>query len=547
MKDQDDEPADGDHMEQDPPPVTSDSGLVEPPREAGEEREQLLRNAGGFSDLAEAAKRFQEEREQLLRNAGGFSDLAEAAKRFQEEREQLLRNAGGFSDLAEAAKRFQEEREQLLRNAGGFSDLAEAAKRFQEEREQLLRNAGGFSDLAEAAKRFQEEREQLLRNFPEFSGASEQTFARTYERLRAGFSNLSAARSLHYRPLKSVGALRTTAYSTEMTTSSTYFEQWETTVDSFEEFQSESAKLMDNNPDFSFLWRGQRDADWPLHSSLFRELCKVRGVRAPHQEHRTEEPFPTEADMVRAEMVILGHIRENWRFDDSSAMSTFARLQHFGAPTRLIDVSRNPLIAAWFATEANGETDEKDCRIFALATSTLPEDNEERSKQKQSSRISQADASYAVPFWHVMESDEKRGESLWGTGRLRRFWIPPLYESRISAQNAGFILDGVPLDSPDLDKYFLKPGGKEPWKIADRLAGGSISIRFSHVGKPVGRNLAKQLPPTFTIRITAKGKREIRRILNDRYSYSHATIYPDIQGAAEGIRYGLKDLIAGNG
>jgi hypothetical protein len=448
------------------------------------------------------------------------------------------------SKLADAAARIQVDREQLLGTAAGLSKLADAAARIQVDREQLLGTAAGLSKLADAAARIQVDREQLLTNFHEFSNSS---LARTFEVLRSDFSNLSAARSLHYRPLKSVGALRTTAYSTEMTTSSTYFEQWEATVDSFDEFQAESAKLMDNNRDFSFLWRGQRDADWPLHSSLFRELCRARGVRAPHQEHRAEEPFPTEADMVRAEAAILEHIRDNWRFDDPSAMSTFARLQHFGAPTRLIDVSRNPLIAAWFATEANGETDEKDCRIFALATSTLPEDNEERSKQKQSSRISEVDASHTVPFWHVMESDEKRGESLWGTGRLRRFWIPPLYESRISAQNAGFILDGVPLDSPDLDKYFLKPGGNEPWKIADRLASGSISVRFSHTGKPVGRNLAKQLPPSFTLRITAKAKREIRRILNDRYSYSHATIYPDIQGAAEGIRQGLKDLIVGNG
>jgi hypothetical protein len=328
-----------------------------------------------------------------------------------------------------------------------------------------------------------------------------------------------------------------------MTRSSTYFEQYESEVDSFEEFQRECSTLMDNHPEFRFLWRGQRDADWPMHSSLFRELWAANGVRGPHEKHRAEEPFPTETDMVRAEARILEHVRENWRFDDDSAMSTFARLQHFGAPTRLLDVSRNPLIAAWFATEENEETNDKDSRIFVLATSTMPEDYIERERQEESSKIGRRDASQLLPFWHPLETNKIRETNQWGTGRLRRFWIPPLYESRISAQNAAFILDGVPLDSPDLDKHFLKPGGKEPWKIADRLASGSISVRFSRPGRPVGRRLAKQLPPSFTIRITAKAKREIRQILHDRYSYSRATIYPDIQGAAEAVRAGLKDLL----
>jgi hypothetical protein len=330
-----------------------------------------------------------------------------------------------------------------------------------------------------------------------------------------------------------------------MTTSTTYFEQWESKVDSYEEFQQESSKLMDKNPEFSFLWRGQRDAEWALHSSLFRELWHIKGVRSPNEKHRLEEPFPTEADMVAAELAILDHVRDNWRFDDASAMTTFARLQHFGAPTRLLDVSRNPLIAAWFATETNKETDDKDCRIFALATSTLPENREEKTRQEQSSKVASADASQAFPFWHALEKNDVREASQWGTGRLRRFWIPPLYESRISAQNAGFILDGVPLDSPDLDRFFLKPGSDEPWRIADRLASGSISARFSHSGRRVGETIAKQLPPSFTIRITAKAKHEIRRILNDRYSYNHATLYPDIQGAAQSINGRLKDIIAG--
>jgi hypothetical protein len=367
--------------------------------------------------------------------------------------------------------------------------------------------------------------------------------SRVFEVAREGYNTLSAVRSLRYPSLKNLDGEETTAYSPEMTRSTTYFEQSELEVNSFDEFQRESSKLMDNHSEFNFLWRGQRDADWALHSSLFRELWRIKGVQAPDEAHRSEEPFPTEADMVDAELKILQFVREQWRFDDAGAMTIFARLQHFGAPTRLLDVSRNPLIAAWFATEMNEQTEAKDCRIFALATSTLPEDSEERSRQVESTRIDSSDANHHLPFWHALENNEVRAEKQWGTGRLRRYWIPPLYESRISAQNAGFILDGVPLSSPDLDKFFHKPNSQEPWKLADRLASGSISARFSRPGRPVGGRLARQLPPSFTFRITAKAKLEIRRILEARYSYSQATIYPDIQGAAQAISGNLSTLL----
>ncbi|MEZ2391753.1 FRG domain-containing protein [bacterium RCC_150] len=367
-------------------------------------------------------------------------------------------------------------------------------------------------------------------------------FAQVLETLRLQSGNLSAARALGYKPLKGTDAKAATVYSREMTSHSAYFEQWELELDSFEDFLGAVTRLSELHPEFTFLWRGQRDASWPLHSSLFRALWKAKGVRSPGENHRSSEPFPTEEDMVRAEASILAFVRQDWRFEDLGAMSTFARLQHFGAPTRLLDVSRNPLIAAWFATEESAETEDNDCRIFALATGTLPGTDLEMSTQALSSRVDSTEAASPDPFWQLLENDKVRAEYEWGTGRVRRFWIPPLYESRIAAQNAGFVLDGVPLSSPDLDQHFHRTGDQIPWTYGDRIASASITARFSKPNRRVGQRIATALPPSFTFRVSARAKQEIRKVLNDRFSYNYATIYPDIQGAAIAISARLREL-----
>ena len=364
------------------------------------------------------------------------------------------------------------------------------------------------------------------------------------ETLRSYSGNLSAARALGYRPLKEAAQKPSFVYSREMTSHASYFEQWEMEVDSFDEFLTAVNRLCRMHPGFTFLWRGQADADWPLQSSLFRAIWNAKGVQSPGHSRRTAEPFPTEDDMVRAEADILAFVREYWRFEDLGALSTFARLQHFGAPTRLLDVSRNPLIAAWFATAKEEETEERDCRIFALATGTLPGSELQKATQDTSSRVDSADAASPMPFWHTLHNDKLRAEYEWGTGRVRRFWIPPHYESRIAAQNAGFILDGVPLASPDLDRQFHKRGTETPWTYGDRLASASITTRFSRPNQPVGRRIATALPPSFTFRISARAKQEIRKSLSDHFSYNFASIYPDIQGAAMAMGGRLREIFS---
>ncbi|WP_371811094.1 FRG domain-containing protein [Tessaracoccus sp. MC1865] len=88
-----------------------------------------------------------------------------------------------------------------------------------------------------------------------------------------------------------------------------------------------------------FAWRGMSSIDFDLRSSLHRRLG-----------HKV-----TEDQMRRAELASLAEAR-NWGFgitenghvDD---LQLLADLQHFGAPTRLLDFTSNPMTALWFACQ----------------------------------------------------------------------------------------------------------------------------------------------------------------------------------------------------
>ncbi|TFC48932.1 FRG domain-containing protein [Cryobacterium shii] len=91
--------------------------------------------------------------------------------------------------------------------------------------------------------------------------------------------------------------------------------------------------------DQRFAWRGMSSADYPLWSSLHREL----GSNS------------TEADVRAAETQLLWEARK-WglgtqptgHVDDLQLLSD---LQHYGIATRLMDFTNNPMTALWFACQ----------------------------------------------------------------------------------------------------------------------------------------------------------------------------------------------------
>lgn len=89
-------------------------------------------------------------------------------------------------------------------------------------------------------------------------------------------------------------------------------------------------------------FRGQADANWPLHSTLARRFntASIHPQAWVEQEDRILRIFKRKAHLF------LDHMP-----DDKDSFRWLALMQHHGAPTRLLDFTWSPYVAAFFALE----------------------------------------------------------------------------------------------------------------------------------------------------------------------------------------------------
>ncbi|MBY0280204.1 FRG domain-containing protein [Candidatus Binatia bacterium] len=112
----------------------------------------------------------------------------------------------------------------------------------------------------------------------------------------------------------------------------------------------------------SWAFRGQSNAVWPLFSSLSRYL-KTFGVHQevwPQQESRILRIFKRKAHLLLQRLPPSG-----------DAFEWLALMQHHGAPTRLLDFSWSPFVAAFFALE-HASADAAVWAVFPPGLNTRP-------------------------------------------------------------------------------------------------------------------------------------------------------------------------------
>lgn len=299
-----------------------------------------------------------------------------------------------------------------------------------------------------------------------------------------------------------------------------FWEPFETVIHDFDELLDAIEGVLDRAKaeGRQFAWRGLVNSDWSLHSSLYRRL-KLTSAANPKEPAISEKELEI---LVRLHRWGLHNIQGRGRL---SILNQLAMLQHFGAPTRLIDISFNAWVGVFFAVEekwsnANRVEEDSDARLFAIDVTDrlINEIDEKRSWEDENSR----------PWIDQTKIDP----SEWTTSFFA--WKPASLDSRIFAQNGGFIFGGVPSAVGPENTRFQFP--KSPnyadgcWPIDRGREACCIALRphkFSATTGATPRNAC------FTFKISAAAKADIRKRLELMFGYKHATIYPDYTGFSE--------------
>jgi hypothetical protein len=115
--------------------------------------------------------------------------------------------------------------------------------------------------------------------------------------------------------------------------------------DPFEERRIESwAHLIQTLDELkgAYIFRGMGSAEWPLQSSL------ERYVATPRERIDAERSLIFEFKRRAHDYIDAGK-------EPTAEVDWLALMQHFGAPTRLVDFTRSPYVAALFAYEEVGQ------------------------------------------------------------------------------------------------------------------------------------------------------------------------------------------------
>jgi hypothetical protein len=245
-------------------------------------------------------------------------------------------------------------------------------------------------------------------------------------------------------------------------------------IDSWKDLVAHTDALQD------WAFRGEHSARWPLVSSLSRRLSEF----CPDQSQwRTREARALRIFRRKA------HIYLNDRSALDDDLRTLALMQHHGAPTRLIDFTKSPFVAAFFAVEDATE----DAALFALNTPALWHATPAFDRSLTRERI---DPRQAGNFARYFANNDK--PILW-CGE------PAEMDRRLIAQSGVFVVPGQ-VDLP-LDEI----------------------LRQYETDQPL---LKKFILP---LGLRAEAMRYLYRM-----NLTHATLFPDLEGLARSIAYELE-------
>ena len=184
----------------------------------------------------------------------------------------------------------------------------------------------------------------------------------------------------------------------------------ETVITSIAEFHEQLGQL--EPKDAAFLYRGQADADWTVDCSAARRLAA--DPANPIETQLIRHLLVGYLDILISTTRMRGFLPPSFS-ESISDLELLAHLQHQGAATGLIDFTRHPLVALWFACHESLDTDGA---VYVL------------------------DRSQTVEISRREDLRDKTIQSIYAEDTLWS-WEPSALGNRIVAQSSVFVL-GVP-------------------------------------------------------------------------------------------------------
>lgn len=267
-------------------------------------------------------------------------------------------------------------------------------------------------------------------------------------------------------------------------------------ITSFDNALEEFDRLARKNSYRTLVYRGQANSEWRSEPSLFRQKPDIAEF---------------EAEMIR-ELVSLF---PSEFIHDVTMFDRLVRMQHYGLPTRLLDVTKNPLVALYFAL-GNKTHDEHDGAVLVYAAdddrckfydsdvvsimanlANLKQDERDTLTRTSASTIS--DLANLQPMNRLIQFI--KAEKPYFQPRVKKIDLfrPVIVTAkranqRMAAQSGSFILYGLPKDEgPDYKKSIAAEKLIVPSRlkslIRKRLEGIGIetSVLFPEIDKATGR------------------------------------------------------------
>lgn len=261
-----------------------------------------------------------------------------------------------------------------------------------------------------------------------------------------------------------------------------------------------------SGPTARTVWRGMASDQHEVKSSLVR-----------HLEGESEKI--TEATVRERERQYLSDARE-WglglsEFGQATDLHLLAMLQHHGAPTRLIDVTYNPLTALWFACESAAHKKRPGVLVAFMATNMEPF----VTTSVPSLSFDNFDQPETASLLQALEASEHAQSPV--------MIVPRKPDLRMSVQEGLFITSVIPSEANDNPSVGLPPADPEGFRKL-----------LKSRSQPGNRHHLRHAPDTFSmvgLIITPQLKAQLLPILESSFNRSARTMFPDLSGFAASI------------